>query len=486
MHRARDLALAMLPLLLSACGPAADAPAAEPPGLGKAEAAIDGGRPGEALREIASIVPESLVSPRQRLRAARVASRARDWARAARLLARDAEAAPAGEAALLRAEALLRTGDLDAGARAIAAAGEPPPERARVLRAMLAVARGRADEAARGLEALARDGTRDPDAWVLLAQAALPDAAEAERRLLDGARACDGAAPIQSALGRLALRAGRADRAIDALAPAVRARPWDREARLDLARARVATGRDPELDLAIEDLRRVVADAPAEFDPRLRLAEALGEKGVRITRRLNDGPEGAQEEFAASLALYEALAAEAAPDPESAVSVLLGQARVLIECIPLDRPEVATAPGSRFRRAEAALARAEALDPQGRLLDANGVRLLAENWYLRGRANKRAHVGSRDHAESVGWYAKAVQADPRHLEAPWDLALIEYDHLRTPEYVREAARHVEAHLAERKRRGMAEPDESRMRIVRDIRRRAALGIGFPAGESTPD
>ena len=80
---------------------------------------------------------------------------------------------------------------------------------------------------------------------------------------------------------------------------------------------------------------------------------------------------------------------------------------------------------------------------------------------------KRAHVGSRDHAESVGWYAKAVQADPRHLEAPWDLALIEYDHLRSPEYIREAARHVEAHMAERKRRGMADPDEGRMRIVRE-------------------
>ena len=482
----RDLAVVPLLLLAAACGAAADGPVDEPPGLARAEAAIDAGRPGEARREIAAVVPGSLGTPAQRLRAARVAFRARDAARAARLLEGDAAAAPAGEAALLRAEALIRSGDLQGGTLAVAAAGEPPPERARVLRAMIAVARGRAADAARDLEALARDGSRDADAWVLLAQCALPDAAEAERRLLEGARACPDSLPIQAARGRILLRGGRAEAALDALGPVARARPWDREVRLDFARARVAVGRDGDLDLAIADLRRIAADEPGDFVPRLRLAEALAEKGVRISRRLGDSPQSAREEFGEALAVYDALAAEQPPDVESAVAAFLGMARVLIETIPLDRPEQATEPGSRFRRAEVWLEKTLALDAEGRMLDGNGVRLLAEIYYLRGRANKRVHVGAKDHAESVGWYAKAVQTDPRQLEAPWDLALIEYDHLRTPEYMREAARHMEIHFAERKRRGLPDPDPAQMKIVRDIRRRAAAGIGFPPGETTPD
>ena len=43
MHRIRRLGLASLAILAAACGAASDAPATEPPGLARAEAAIDGG-----------------------------------------------------------------------------------------------------------------------------------------------------------------------------------------------------------------------------------------------------------------------------------------------------------------------------------------------------------------------------------------------------------------------------------------------------------
>jgi hypothetical protein len=45
---------------------------------------------------------------------------------------------------------------------------------------------------------------------------------------------------------------------------------------------------------------------------------------------------------------------------------------------------------------------------------------------------------------------------------------------------------MEIHFAERKRRRLPDPEPEQMRIVRDIRRRAAAGIGFPPGETTPD
>ena len=131
------------------------------------------------------------------------------------------------------------------------------------------------------------------------------------------------------------------------------------------------------------------------------------------------------------------------------------------------------------------LGRAEGLDPEGRLRGPRGVRLLAETHYLRGRAAKRCHEGDRDHTDAVRWYEKAWEADPRHMEAAWDLGHLYYDFLRSPEYVAKAADRFRAHVAERERRGMPPLDEERMAIVAYARRLAKEGKGFEAGTTTP-
>jgi tetratricopeptide (TPR) repeat protein len=486
MGPARDLAL--LAILLAACGGRGGA-RDEPPGLARAEAALEAGLPGEARRGLAAIPPGSFATPEMRLRAARAFGKARDWAAAARILEGDAgDFRRANEAALLRVEALLRAGALEPAEKALGVLGTVGvrPPRAAVLHAMATVARGRTGDGARDLEPLVRAGTRDPDARVLWAQIVLDLPGEAERRLQEGMGAVGDRGPLLRALGRLLLRTGDADRAAHALVEAVRLRPWDRDARLDLARARVGTGRPEEMEAALEDLRRLARDDPEDFTIALALSEASAEKALRVSRAAGDSPSAANPEFEEALRLYEDLASRPAPDAGAAVSALFGLARLLVETIPLEHPSTSLLPGSRLRRAEAILDRALALDPDGRMVDGYGVRLVAENYYLRGRGYKRAHAGDRDHRDAVGWYEKALKADGRHLDATLDLALLYYDFLRTPEFVRKAARLVDAHERERSLRGLPPLRPDQLKPVAHIRRLAAEGKGFEAGTVTPD
>jgi tetratricopeptide (TPR) repeat protein len=229
-------------------------------------------------------------------------------------------------------------------------------------------------------------------------------------------------------------------------------------------------------------LRRCGARS-ADGEAALALAEALAE---RLRREIRDRGSHAVIHgpgFAEALALYGDLARRPpGGDPGLAVRILQGAARLHIEAMDAEGPGGAFAPGSHFRRAEEALARAEALDPPpGRLRDARGLKTLAETWYLRARANKRAHAGDRDHKDAVGWYEKARTAEPGHLEAHWDLALLYADLLRSAEYVKKADELFAHACILREARGLAPLAPEELRIVAQVHEWAERGTGVPEG-----
>ncbi len=132
-----------------------------------------------------------------------------------------------------------------------------------------------------------------------------------------------------------------------------------------------------------------------------------------------------------------------------------------------------------------ALAAAEAMDPEGKLAGPWGVKLLAETWYLRGRANRKAHEGVSDNTEALRCYEKAFELDRHHLEAAWDLGLLCYDFLRTPEYVQKAAMAFGCHAQERQRRGLPPLEGENLRIFADAMKRGKEGRGLKEEETPP-
>lgn len=492
MVRIAPLAAALLLLLLllgvpaaAGCGPRGPAP--PPAALQEGERALEEGRFGEAARLLRSIPRDALATAPDRRRAAAALMKVDLHAEAADLLAKDppGRGGRNGEAALLRLEALLRSGRTEEAQRFLAEmeiAGQEG-ERKRVLRVMLDLRVGATGDAMRELEDLVSRGTRDADAWVLWAQAVLHQPEEAEKRLLAGAAAAADRAKVLRSLGRLLLRSkGDPHRARDLLEEAVRGRPWDREARLDLVGALRRTGVAADLDRALAEARRLREEEPGDFELSLCLAETLGEAALGAAARAGGQAAAGRDHLLAAIALYGDLARRPAPDPVAEVRVVQGLARAEVEAIHLDSQGDA-GPASHFRRALDALQRAEALDPEGKLRDPRGPwPLLAETWYLRGRAFKRVHAGDGDHTEAVGWYEKAARRADPHLDALWDLSLLYCDFLRTPDHVRKAAAMMRKHERMREELGLPPLDAVRKRQLEDAADRAAKGKGFGEGE----
>ncbi len=486
-------ALRPLALLLAtgaaagACRPAAAPPAPVPAALEEAERALLEGRFGAARKGLRTLPRAALETREARLRGASAAMKAREPSLAADILSADAEE----PARLLRCEALLRSRRFGEARSALDALPKDGPgnERRRVLGVMLGMLEGRRDEARAEAAALVREGTLDPDAHVLHAQELTETPAIVERLLQEALGRVSDRAPVLRALGRLLLYVeGNPRRAAEPLEIAVRERPWDRDARLDLATALRRTGRDGDLARAVTQARSLRAEDPSDAEATLVLAEVLAE-GIRSAAAGAGGTGVLRgEAFAEALALYEELAGRPpAEDPARAVRVLQGLARLHVEAILVDDPARATVPGSRFRRAMETLDRAWALDPEGKLRDGAGVRLSAETLFLRGKACKKAHTGDMDHTLAVGWYEKAldprVGGDPRHLEAHWDLGLLYADFLRTPDYIRKARSQFEDHITERERRGLPPLAPDLLRIVAQVRALAEKGLGLEPGTS---
>jgi tetratricopeptide (TPR) repeat protein len=469
--------------------PAAGAAAAPsmPKGLAEAERALEEGRFGEAGRLLRAVDVRSLTDPDLRLRAARDSAKVKDFEWAARVLEQDAaggEGRPA-EAGLLRAEALVRCGRFEEAAPALAGPAEGT-ERGRYVRALLALGRGDREAAHALIESLVQGGSRDADVWVLWAQEATGDPKEMERRLRAAMERCADRATPGKALGRVLLAQGDCVGAAGALREAVRERPFDRDARLDLVRALTGAGRADDPARAVEEARRLLKDGAEGFDARLALAEALAMQGIEASRAAGDAPGAGIRPLQEAETLFADLAQRGAPDPLTQVRVLLGLARVLVEAIPMDDDAEIGAPTGRWARAVRALDAADSLDPEGRMSGPFGVRLRAEVLYLRGRAAKRAHVGAKDNTDSLRHYENAVAADPRHMEALWDLAMLYYDLLRSPEYVAKAADLFDRALAERRRRGLPPLPPSMLRYPAHARALAREAKGFEPGTVTPD
>ena len=485
-------------LCLAAAAAAAGGPGGgggPPPALAEAETALGEGRTVEARRALLSLSAGSLPDGPARRRAAAGLMKLREFSRAADLLAGDppGRGGRNGEAALLRLESLVRSGRLPE-ARTLVVEMEGlgvGGDRRRVLRAMLDLAGGNAGDAHRELEDLVRGGTRDADAWILRAQLALDNPAEAERRLLSALGAVDDRVQILRALGRLLLRTeGGARRAVDALEEVVKARPWERESALDLVSALRRTGGAAELARArrlAEELRR---GDPADFEASLAFAEVLGETARVAADAAMGNPAGVREILKEAIAVYGELAGRPAPDPVAGIRVLQGLGRAEILAIFLDAQGDA-GPTSHFRAAIAALERADAMDPGGKLRDGRGRSLRAETLFLMARAHKRVHSGDGDHTTAVALYEEAARADPLHLDAKWDLALLYFDFLRTPEYVRKARRLADRVVEGREAAGLPPLDAERQALLDRIRVIDDKGEGFqpgdlPGGEEKPE
>lgn len=482
----RPPALLLLAVAAAAgCSRPGEAPAPVPEAVAAAERSLAEGRYGAARKTLRTIPRAALASRESRMRAAAAALKAREPSLAADVLSGDGDE----EARLLRAEGLIRSARKDEAKAALDALEREGAggERRRVLRVMLGRITGRGLEAREEAAALVKGGSRDPDAHVLHAQEHYSQPAFAERLLLDALPRVTDPAPLLKGLGRLLLHgAGNPVRAADYLERAVRERPWDRDARLDLATALRRTGRSGDLERAVAEARRLRGEDPGDGAVALLLAESLAE-GIRLAAAAGPGVGPYREgEFRECLALYEELVrSPPGGDAETAIHVHHGLARLHVEAILSDAPWQATAEGSHYRRAVAALDAAKALDPEGRLKDPAGVRLSAETLYLRARAAKRAHTGDMDHTEAVRLYEMAVDprvgGDLRHFEARWDLGLLYADLLRSPEYIRKAREQFDDCLLERERRGMPPLPPKMMAIVAHVRALAEKGLGLPPG-----
>lgn len=484
----------LLPLLLAAALAGACSREAPPPdlrGIEAAERALAEGRWMAARRELESLPPLPEGAAEARLRAAEACMRCGDPSRAADLLGPAAAGPPPATEAvrLLRAEALVRSGRLEEAGTALADLEKAGlrGSRWRFLYALLSLARGEETGARMDLEDLVRKGSRDPDVHVLWAQQALDSPLEAQRRLHEALDVVTDRIPVLRALGRLLAgsAAGDARRAAEALEEVVRARPWDREARLSLVAAGRRAGGKPELARALAVARGLRGEDPRDPEIALALAETTAAAALAAMEETGGGPAAARDDLMAAAALYEALASSPHPDTPLGIRILQGLARVHVEAIPLDAPGEVAAEGSHYRRALAALDRAEALDPEGRWAEEGGSKLLAETHFLRGRAHRRAHHGDGDHTEAVRAYEKALEVDRRHVGALWDLGLLYYDFLRGPEYIRKARLVFEACLRERERRGMEALDPGRLAIVAHVRKLAAEGKGRGPDDAGP-
>ncbi len=465
------------------------APASVPPALAAAEKSLEEGHFGAALRGLRTIPPDDLAGPEARLRAGRAAAKARDFGLAARFLDADAKGDPrkAAAACLLRAEALVRAGKLDAAKNALDALekGGVRTDRWRYELSLLSLALGEKEVARQVLEDLVSGGSRDADVLVRWAELSLDQPQEARRRLAEGAERAEDKAVVQAALGRFLLLAGGDPRTAAAeLEDVVRARPWDRDVRLDLVRARLRAGGEVSVARAAEQAESLLGEDPDDAEARLALAESLGESG-RL--KAGDASAGvnrpAEALYGKAAAQYEELLRRGVRDPAAAIRALQGFARTHVELVANDPGADAREPGTHFARAMEALDKAQALDPQGTLTDPFGVKLLAETYYLRGRANRKAHAGSSDNTDALRWYELAFATDHRHLEASWDLGMLCFDFLRSPEYVQKAAMAFGFHDLERKRRGLPPLEGEQLRIFLDAMKRAREGRGLKPGES---
>jgi tetratricopeptide (TPR) repeat protein len=468
------------------CGPSSPAPG--PAALPAAEKALVEGHYGAALRGLRSILPDDLPGPEARLRAARAAAKVMDFDLVARFLEADAKGdlRGAAEACLLRAEGLVRSGKFEAAKEALAAleTAGVRTDRWRYDYSILCLARGDREVARHELEDLVSGGTRDADILVRWAELALDQPAVARRRLGEGIERADDRAVVQTALGRFLLVTGGDPRAAAAeLEDAVRARPWDREARLDIVRARLRAGGEASVHLAVEEAERLLGEDPDDAEARLACAETLGESGRLAAGDTSGGVNRpATAIFEKAAAQYQELLRRGTRDEAAAIRALQGFARTQVELVANEPGPDARVPGSHFARAMEALDRAEALDREGKLTGPFGVRLLAETWYLRGRANRKAHDANSDHTDALFCFEKAFETDHHHLEASWDLGLLCYDLLRTPEYVQKTAMAFGCHDLERKRRGLPPLDGPRLLIFADAMKRAREGRGIKPGE----
>jgi tetratricopeptide (TPR) repeat protein len=469
--------LLLLVLALPACTRAAPG---DPPALPAAEAKMAEGRYGEAVRDLRGIPLADLPLEAQRVRVAEAAKKGRDFALVARVL--EADRRGSVPARLLRVEGILRSGNLDGAKEALAEMEREGirPERWRFLHALLGLARnekGERDAAVQALGELVQEGSRDPEVLVRWAETVLSVPAEARRRLTEALDRVDDRGPVLAALGAVLLRKdGDPGIARLHLEEAVRLRPFDRDARLDLVRAGLRRGGEVAVGRAVEEGILLVAQDPDDGEARLTLAEAYGEKG-----RLALDPRGVAPSLPAIRAWdlaereYEELLRRGVADPPTAVRALLGLARIHVEEVPLDDRKAALAPGSHYAKAMEILRRAEELDPEGKLRGGPyEASLLAENYYLRGRASRKAHVGDLDHTDALGWFQKAFNLDKRHIDASWDLGSLCADFFaQSKEYQQLAYTAFRSHVTMREKVGAPPLDPERMKIAED----AAARVG---------
>lgn len=463
-------------LLLAAVLGCTAGPPPEPPSLAASEAKMAEGRYGEALRALRALPPAELPVASQRLRAATVAARGKDFALALSFL--KAGENPSTEARLLAAESLLRSGDAAGAKEALAALEQQGlrTERWRFLYALLCLVRGERDLGIAGLDEIARGGSRDPEVLVRWAETILDHPEEARRRLTEALGRTDDRGPVEAALGAcLLLKDGDPESARMHLEEAVRLNPWNRDARLDLVRAGLRKGTPTSVDRAGQEAARLLEQDPSDAVARMLLAATFGELG-RMATDPGAGvpPPAAIRAWDRAEREYATLLSGPIDDPATAIQVLQGWARIHVEEVPLDPPGAALGPGSHYARAVELLEKAETIDPDGRLEGGpNGSRLIAETWFLRGRAARKAHTGSSDHTEALGYLQKAFKADPRHLGASWDLGLLCHDLFPdSKEYQDLAYRAMRAHKVMRDRAGLPSLDPEKLKIYDEVMKNA--------------
>ncbi len=446
--------------------------------LASIRAAMDAGRFVEASRLVDRVAPSGLERWEDRRTYALMAMEVRRPDAAARAVEKDARGAPRDteEARQLLAEALIRSGRAEPAAKVIAELEQArlKGDRWHFLFALLSQLRGEPHIAREHLDPILQKGSRDAMVHVNGAQLAAGGELETERRLLTAIGLVDDVPRIQAALGRHLLSRGQPRRAMDHLEPAVKGRPWDRDARVDLSRACRLVGGPVAAPRAVELARAVVAEDPSDQEARIALAEGLAAHALADERRL-------APLMGEAITCYGEVLRRPLADERLRMMVLLGIARAHVELIGARTAEA----DLKHHLAEAltALEAAEPLDTGKQYLDVWGVRLLAEVYFLRGKALRRAHV--KDDRDCIEWYEKSFQTDRRHLDATWDLALLYYDFMRAFPYQRRASARFDDHIRERARRGLPPLDAERMRMVEHNRRIVAEHRDRGVDELTP-
>lgn len=167
--------------------------------------------------------------------------------------------------ALLLAEARLLVADPEGALAAMEPwANDPNQPLAGFFAAELKARTGRADEAVAAAQALADAAPAPGPAMVRLARVLelTRDHAAAARAFAEAARLDEGDPAAHAGLGRLALAAGRAEAAVDALLTALRLAPADEDLRLWLGEALAAAGRLDEAAALYQDWLNELPDHP--------------------------------------------------------------------------------------------------------------------------------------------------------------------------------------------------------------------------------